>query len=53
MDDVTHILTAIERRDAQAAGELLPSVYDELRRLAPRKLSREEPGQTLSATVRA
>jgi RNA polymerase sigma factor (TIGR02999 family) len=49
--DVTRILTAIEQGDAKAAEELLPAVYEELRRLATQKLSREPPGQTLQATA--
>lgn len=51
MTDVTHILTAIEQGDAKAADELLPLVYEELRRLAAQKMSRESPGQTLQATA--
>src|SRR5438309_7864309 len=51
MNDVTHILSAIERGDAQAAEQLLPLVYDELRKLAALKLAREAPGQTLQATA--
>jgi RNA polymerase sigma factor (TIGR02999 family) len=51
MSDVTQILGAIERGDAQAAAELLPVVYDELRRLASRRLAQERPGQTLQATA--
>jgi RNA polymerase sigma factor (TIGR02999 family) len=51
MADVTRILSAIEAGDPQAARELLPVVYDELRRLAARKLAREKPGQTLDATA--
>lgn len=51
MSDVTHILNEIERGDARAVDELLPAVYDELRRLAAWKLSREKPGQTLQATA--
>ena len=51
MSDVTHILNAIDRGDARAVDELLPAVYDELRRLAAWKLSREKPGQTLQATA--
>jgi RNA polymerase sigma factor (TIGR02999 family) len=51
MSDVTQILNAIEKGDAQAAQQLLPLVYDELRRLAAQKLSREQPGQTLEATA--
>jgi RNA polymerase sigma factor (TIGR02999 family) len=51
MNDVTRILSAIERGDRQAAAQLLPLVYDELRRLAARKLAQEKPGQTLQATA--
>jgi RNA polymerase sigma factor (TIGR02999 family) len=51
MNDVTRILSAIERGDPQAAEQLLPLVYDELRRLAARRLAREKPGQTLQATA--
>ncbi|UCC99332.1 MAG: sigma-70 family RNA polymerase sigma factor [Phycisphaerales bacterium] len=51
MSDVTRILTAIERGDAKAADELLPLVYEQLRRLAARKMSQEPPGQTLQATA--
>jgi RNA polymerase sigma factor (TIGR02999 family) len=51
MSDVTRILVAIEQGDAKAADELLPLVYEELRRLANRKMSREQPGQTLQATA--
>jgi RNA polymerase sigma factor (TIGR02999 family) len=51
MNDVTHILSAIERGDAQAAGQLLPLIYDELRKLAAQKLALEKPGQTLQATA--
>ena len=51
MSDVTKILTAIERGDAKAADKLLPLVYEELRRLAARKMSQEPPGQTLQATA--
>ncbi len=51
MSDVTRILTAIERGDVQAADELLPIVYQELRLLARQMLSRERPGQTLQATA--
>ena len=50
MSDVTRILVAIEQGDAKAADELLPLVYEELRRLASRKMSQEQPGQTLQAT---
>jgi RNA polymerase sigma factor (TIGR02999 family) len=51
MSDITRILVAIEQGDAKAADELLPLVYEELRRLASRKMSREKPGQTLQATA--
>src|ERR1051325_9532666 len=51
MSDVTRILSAIEQGDAKAAEQLLPLVYDELRKLAAQKLAREEPGQTLQATA--
>jgi len=51
MSDVTRILNAIEQGDVKAADELLPLVYEELRHLATRKMSRESPGQTLQATA--
>jgi RNA polymerase sigma factor (TIGR02999 family) len=51
MDDVTRILSALDGGDARASEELLPLVYDELRRLAGRKLVQEPPGQTLEATA--
>lgn len=51
MNDVTRILTAIEQGDPQAAGQLLPLVYEELRKLAAQKLAQEKPGQTLQATA--
>jgi RNA polymerase sigma factor (TIGR02999 family) len=51
MSDVTRILSAIEQGDPQAAEQLLPLVYDELRRLAASKMTREAPGQTLQATA--
>jgi len=51
MSDVTRILTAIEQGDAKEADKLLPLVYEELRRLASQKMSRESPGQTLQATA--
>jgi RNA polymerase sigma factor (TIGR02999 family) len=51
MNDVTRILSAIEQGDPQAAEQLLPLVYDELRRLAAAKMAREKPGQTLQATA--
>jgi RNA polymerase sigma factor (TIGR02999 family) len=51
MSEVTRILSAIESGDEHAANELLPLVYDELRRLAAQKIAREKPGQTLQATA--
>src|SRR5262249_40241561 len=51
MTDVTRILAAIEQGDSSAAGQLLPLVYDELRKLAARKLAHEKPGHTLDATA--
>jgi RNA polymerase sigma factor (TIGR02999 family) len=51
MNDVTKILSAIEHGDPHAAEQLLPLVYDELRRLAAQKLAQEKPGQTLQATA--
>ena len=51
MNDVTRILSAIEQGDPQAAEQLLPLVYDELRKLAAQTLAREKPGQTLQATA--
>ena len=51
MNDVTRILSAIEDGDPQAAEQLLPLVYDELRRLAAARLASEAPGQTLDATA--
>jgi RNA polymerase sigma factor (TIGR02999 family) len=51
MNDVTRALSAIEGGDPQAAEQLLPLVYDELRRLAAQKMARESPGQTLTATA--
>jgi RNA polymerase sigma factor (TIGR02999 family) len=51
MNDVTELLTAIDRGDPQAAAQLLPLVYDELRKLAAVRLAQERPGQTLSATA--
>jgi RNA polymerase sigma factor (TIGR02999 family) len=51
MSDVTRILSAIEQGDPQAVDQLLPMVYDELRRLASRKLQQEKPGQTLQTTA--
>jgi len=51
MTDVTRILCAIEQGDPQAAEQLLPLVYDELRRLAAEKMAHEKPGETLQATA--
>lgn len=51
MSDVTTILSAIEEGDPRAAEQLLPLVYDELRKLAAQKLAQEKPGQTLQATA--
>ena len=51
MNDVTRILAAIDGGDPRAADDLLPLVYDELRRLATHRLAREDPGQTLQATA--
>jgi RNA polymerase sigma factor (TIGR02999 family) len=51
VSDVTQILNAIEQGDPKAAEELLPLVYDELRKLAAQKLAHEDPGQTLQATA--
>jgi RNA polymerase sigma factor (TIGR02999 family) len=51
MTEVTRILSAIEGGDPQAAEQLLPLVYDELRKLAAQKLAQEKPGQTLQATA--
>lgn len=51
MSDVTQILSAIEQGDPQAAAQLLPLVYDELRKLAAQKLVQERPGQTLQPTA--
>ena len=50
MSDVTQILSLIEQGDPAAAEQLLPLVYDELRKLAAAKLAQEKPGQTLQAT---
>jgi len=51
MNDVTHILSAIEQGDPHAAEQLLPLIYDELRQLAAQRLAQEKPGQTLQATA--
>ena len=51
MSDVTHILDRAQQGDAKAAAELLPLVYEELRRLAAHKMAQEAAGQTLQATA--
>jgi RNA polymerase sigma factor (TIGR02999 family) len=51
MNNVTQLLRGIEQGDPQAAEQLLPLVYNELRRLASQRLSSEKPGQTLQATA--
>jgi RNA polymerase sigma factor (TIGR02999 family) len=51
MNEVTCILSAIEHGDPKAAGQLLPLVYDELRKLTAQRLAQERPGQTLQATA--
>jgi RNA polymerase sigma factor (TIGR02999 family) len=51
MNEVTRILSAVEHGDARAAEQLLPLVYDELRRLAAAKMARERPDHTLDATA--
>src|SRR5262245_1383901 len=51
MNDVTRILSAIEQGDPAAAEQLLPLVYEELRKLAAARLAQEKPGQTLQATA--
>src|SRR3974390_1529558 len=51
MSDVTEILQAMEHGDAQAAEQLLPLVYEELRKLAAYKMANEAPGQTLQPTA--
>ena len=51
MNEVTRILSAIEQGDPHASEQLLPLVYDELRRLAAEKMAQERPGQTLQATA--
>ena len=51
MNDVTRILSAIEQGDPLAAEQLLPLVYEELRKLAAQRLAQEKPGQTLQATA--
>jgi RNA polymerase sigma factor (TIGR02999 family) len=51
VSDVTHILHRVQQGDAQAAGELLPLVYEELRKLAFARMAQEQPGQTLQPTA--
>ncbi len=51
MSEVTRILSAIEQGDPQAAEQLLPLIYEELRKLAAQRLAQEKPGQTLQATA--
>jgi RNA polymerase sigma factor (sigma-70 family) len=51
MNDVTRVLSAIEQGDPHAAEQLLPLVYEELRKLAAARLAQEKPGQTLQATA--
>ena len=51
MNDVTRILSAVEHGDRDAAEQLLPLVYDKLRKLAARRLAQERPGHTLQATA--
>jgi RNA polymerase sigma factor (TIGR02999 family) len=51
MKEVTRILSALERGEPHAAEQLLPLVYDELRRLAAQKMTQEKPGQTIEATA--
>jgi RNA polymerase sigma factor (TIGR02999 family) len=51
MSEVTRILSAIDEGDPSAAEQLLPLVYDELRKLAAQRLANEKPGQTLQATA--
>src|SRR5215471_11290566 len=51
MSEVTRILSVIEQGDPHAAAQLLPLVYDELRKLAAQKMAQEVPGQTLQATA--
>ena len=51
MSEVTRILSAIEQGDSRAGEQLLPLVYDELRKLAAQKMAQEKLGQTLDATA--
>src|SRR5215468_6165483 len=51
ISEITQVLSAIERGDPRAAEQLLPLVYEELRKLASQRLAQEQPGQTLQATA--
>jgi RNA polymerase sigma factor (TIGR02999 family) len=51
MDELTHLLNAVDQGDPHAAAQLLPLVYNELRKLAAQKLAHEKPGQTLNPTA--
>jgi RNA polymerase sigma factor (TIGR02999 family) len=51
MTEITRILSAMDEGDPHAAEQLLPLVYEELRKLAAQKLAQEKPGQTLQATA--
>ena len=51
MNEVTRLLSALEQGDPHAAEQLLPLVYEELRKLAAQKMAQEAPGQTLQATA--
>jgi hypothetical protein len=51
MTDVTQLLNALEQGDSHAASRLLPLVYDELRKLAARRMAQEQPGQTFQPTT--
>ena len=51
MDAITQVLNAIEHGNPHAAEQLLPLVYDELRKLAAERMAQEKPGQTLQATL--
>src|SRR6516225_4597263 len=51
VNDVTRLLEAVDQGDPKAAADLLPLVYDELRRMAAARMVRESPGQTLQATA--
>jgi RNA polymerase sigma factor (TIGR02999 family) len=51
MSEVSQLLSAVQQGDPKAAADLLPLVYDELRRLAAQRLAHEKPGQTLQATA--